>query len=91
MDTIRCTADGNTGSFCAISFTGNMAVHSGGAFFVKCTEIFANESAFTGNMAQSNGGAMYVAEAHSLDFLNCVFKENSAGTSTKCTALPESV
>ena len=80
MDTIQCRSAGFVTSFCAISFAGNKAVHSGGAFFLKCTEVFGNESTFTENLAQSNGGAMYVEEAHYVDFLNCAFEQNSAGT-----------
>ena len=64
------------------SFDSNSAVESGGAFFIKCTDIRTNHSTFKDNSAEEDGGAMFAEDTYDLHFLDCEFDNNIAGSDT---------
>jgi predicted outer membrane repeat protein len=60
-------------------FEGNSA-NLGGGLYSKNAAGTVNKCEFTGNMARAKGGAVY-AESSVLSITNCIFSENTAGTS----------
>lgn len=71
-------------------FERNSAVESGGAFFIKCTDIRTNQSTFADNSAEEDGGAMFAEDTYDLHFVDCTFNKNKAGTDSTFVHLPKS-
>ena len=56
-----------------------MAIQSGGAFFIRCTDIYAEDSVFRQNRAMDgDGGFVNAGSTFDLRFSGCDFDQNTA-------------
>lgn len=60
-------------------FENNVASESGGAFFIKCTDIVANRTTFVQNKAKGSGGAIYAEDVFNIVLLDSSLDGNTAG------------